>query len=159
MNIITILSIILIVPVYSLCQNHGSENLYGTIIIEKKPVDFTFLHAPDGTTEISCFNHLPSGNEYTSTAGKEIISLHDVKKIEITRLNKEELQFVHDSLSGCTLYKATITFNDKDGKKERSVYLAFKYFIWGNTGSGEFQEPREAELRYVDAVCINTEVK
>jgi hypothetical protein len=155
LKLIKIISIILFVPVYSLSQDYKPENLSGTLIIEKKPVEFTYLSTPEGTTEIPCFTYLPTRNEFIANLGKELLPLHGVKNIIITRLTQDESAFVHDSCSGCTLYKAKITFYDQPGANVKSVYLAINHIIWKNSGSGEFYEPRIVELRYLDSIEIN----
>jgi hypothetical protein len=156
---IYLLFFILLVPAYSLCQAGLSGELKGTIIIERKPVEFTWISTPDGTTEIPCFTYLPGKDDYFSGKGKQLLPLQSINTIEISRLSAKETIFVRDSCFGCSLYKAVISFKGQPENTERFVYLALKYFTWKNTGSAEFYEPRMVELRYVNAIKMNEVIK
>jgi hypothetical protein len=154
-SLLRIIPIMLFVPAFSLCQNNQPQNLRGTLIIEKRPVEFNYLSTPDGTAEIPYFNYLPTKDEYASNLRKKMLPLHVVKNVMITRLAKEESAFVHDSCSGCYLYKARITFIDDPSNTEKTVFLAINHMLWKNTDSGGFNNPRVVELRYLNAIRIN----
>jgi hypothetical protein len=158
-KILMIISTILFVPVYSLSQDSKPEYLNGTLIIGEKPVGFTSLEMPDGTTDIPIFSTLPTKKEYLSNLGKDRLPLKGVKKITMTRFTREESGFIHDSCSGCSLYKATITCYGQSRFNGKTIYLAIQYILWRNTGSDGFSEPRTAELPYVDAINLNEEHK
>ena len=149
------IAVFLLANIYSISQDLVKGNITGTLIIGEKPVEFNYLSMPDGTMELPYFTHLPTKDEIAANFGKDFLSLQTVKKIVILRFSNEELEFLHDTCSGCSLFKANITFNHHTPVTEKSIYLAVKYLIWKNTGSIEFPEPRVAEMRYVDAIQIN----
>jgi hypothetical protein len=155
----TIVIMILFFPVFVLCQGFRPEELHGKLIVGEKPVDFNYLSAPDGTTEIAYFDYLPNRNEFLLSKGKKALSLHSVTHILITRLTSKETEFVRDSCPGCIFFRAKADFNGQAGSGEQLIYLAVDHLIWKNTTSKEFFEPRIAELRFLDAIYMNEVIK
>jgi hypothetical protein len=105
------------------------------------------------------FNLLPTKNTYDSLLEKNSVSFVDLEQVIIKRLSSAETDFVRDSCPGCTFYRAWISLRNQPGETAKLVYLDLKYITWKNTETGEFSEPRSAELKYLDAIYFRDDIR
>jgi hypothetical protein len=152
-------TLVFLIPVLSFAQAVKPGNLHGTLVIEEKPVEFTYLSTPDGKTDLPYFRNLPTKLEYLSSQGKEFLPLQEVVHINILRFSDEELQSLYESCDDCILYKAVVTFNTHSGYDEETIYLALNYLTWENSNIQGFDGPHHAELRFLEAVMMNKKIE
>ena len=139
-----------------LSQKLMPGDISGTLYFrDEKIIEFTFLAAPDGKTDLTFYTRLPDRAGYDVHRNRTHFSLSQVNKIEFPEFTPTEEKFLHDSCQSCILHKATILFTGKTYTGPVTVYIDTPWFEWKNSRLEEFRDLRKVELSWLDRLTIS----